>query len=408
MLNWDKIHQVNWKLTRPDHRAIGQGEVMRIVYSNRDDSDEVYIPFSQMLRESERAYLAAPYFTLADPLLEAANSGKEIKLLVELNAITSPKELRKLVGVSNIEIKYFIDRFHAKIYVFDNFALLGSANLTSKGLKENREAVIKLCREEDSDATQEIYKLFHELWEAGAEFDEKRLVEFEREHKELSRLREESRKARSKLASVFGPIAPVPIPPIIDGITENELKKACEEVFGTSRSMTSGKDKLKKPPMQCVEELNLYFATIQHSIDAYRVFFLPESWIDPVFKDGRTWPECKWKGFLGQPLMADFFFYVDKDKVRLFGQLITTPGDDRRKIAERINKAAEQIARKDPELINIIKFGPKSHPDSRRSGFLQKGTYQLNGKYDAKSLAKVMRQAISDFKPFIDEIGKWL
>ena len=97
------------------------------------------------------------------------------------------------------------------------------------------------------------------------------------------------------------------------------------------------------PIVQNIEGVNLYFNTIQYSEAAYRVFFLPESWIDPIYKDGRTWPECKWKGFFGQPLMAELFFYVDRDKITHFGQLITKPGSDRIKIVERINQAAERF-----------------------------------------------------------------
>ena len=184
---------------------------MRRIYSNReDDHDEVDIPFSHMLENSARAYLAAPYFTIAAPLLKAVdNNCNEIKLLIELNAITRPNELRKLIDKDEIKVKYFTSGFHAKIYVFDKkVVLLGSANLTRNGLAKNREAVIKLDREEDSDAIEEVIALFDELWESGTELDTDKLDEFEEGYKELRRLKDAARKARETFESTFGRVCP--------------------------------------------------------------------------------------------------------------------------------------------------------------------------------------------------------
>ena len=176
---------------------------------------------------------------------------------------------------------------------------------------------------------------------------------------------------------------------------KEEFKRACRMVFGD--------EEIYSPFVQNVEGLDLYFNTIQYSKDAYRVYFLPKSWADAMHKDKKNWPGCKWSGFFRQPLMADFCFYADRDKMTLFGQLYMEPGADRREIVERIEQAAEQFSRD-----GRIEFGPRSHPDSMQSAFFRNNIYQLNGKHDAKSLAEFMKQAIREFKPTFDAIGKSL
>ena len=161
---------------------------MREIFSNHPDhKDYVLNPFQQMLMGSTCALLAAPYFTVAEPLVEAARKGIKVQLLIGLNEITSPKALR-ICQSKGISIRYFTRRFHAKIYVFDNFALVGSANLTGDGLRANREAVIKLDRDADTKtAFDETRALFHELWESGRVLTSQVLDDFERTYKTLPR-----------------------------------------------------------------------------------------------------------------------------------------------------------------------------------------------------------------------------
>lgn len=160
---------------------------MSRIFSNGPNKDYVINPFSHLIAGSSRLHLAAPYFTQADPLLEAARKGKSVQLLIGLNEATSPQALRKIHEVSGIAIRYLTSRFHAKIYIFDKAALLGSANLTDGGLRANREAVITLDREEDAEALEEIRALFVELWDAGQVLTREKLDAFEKTYNELRR-----------------------------------------------------------------------------------------------------------------------------------------------------------------------------------------------------------------------------
>ena len=160
---------------------------MSKIYSNGPSKDYVINPFSHMAAASSRLHLAAPYFTQAQPLLDAAKGGKSVQLLIGLNEATSPQALRNIYEVSGIAIRYLTSRFHAKIYIFDDTALLGSANLTDGGLRANREAVITLDREDDAEALEEVRALFVELWDAGQVLTREKLDTFEKTYNDLRR-----------------------------------------------------------------------------------------------------------------------------------------------------------------------------------------------------------------------------
>ena len=307
---------------------------MQRIYSNGNDCDQVKVPFLELLKNSKQADLAAPYFTCAKLLLKAAKNGTKIRLLIELNVITCPEALREIIDTPkiDIEIKYLMKKFHAKVYIFDKdkFALLGSANLTPNGLTGNREAVIRLCKDQDSDAIKGVRKLFDELWEAGDPFDEERLVQFEAEQDELRKLRAASLKAKKRLESVFPPV-------IRDSNLKEEFKNACERVFGAiARSKVSVYKRSPDPEIQVVEGLKVYFYTINRLDGDYTVFFLPESWAKAMRKDEGNWSGMGRTGYFKQPLMADIRFLVKTGEVRLFGQLVMQSGPVRDKIRKCI------------------------------------------------------------------------
>ena len=164
---------------------------MSRIFSNGPSKDCVDEPFAEMLKKSNRASLAAPYFTDARMLVDAAQNGTEIKLLVGLNLSTSPNALRSVHNRDGIKIKHY-ENFHAKIYIFDNAALLGSANLTNNGLRANREAVIRLDRQIDKEAIEETSALFEDLWSRGTCLTESQLVAFEAERRNLLERRQKA------------------------------------------------------------------------------------------------------------------------------------------------------------------------------------------------------------------------
>jgi hypothetical protein len=138
---------------------------MRRVFSNGGKFDYVRNPFERLAGKALGLHLAAPYFTASGPVVEAASAGKTVQLLVGLNSATHPDALAAVLESPNVAVRFLTHRFHAKIYIFDDCVILGSANLTDGGLSSNREAAICLDQPEDFQAIEEVRALFLELWE---------------------------------------------------------------------------------------------------------------------------------------------------------------------------------------------------------------------------------------------------
>lgn len=159
---------------------------MNRVFSNGRPEDILINAYRKLYEHSSQLQLAAPYFTLADPVLEAIAEGKSVQLLVGLNPTTSPNQLRMVHDNPGVTIRYLTKRFHAKIFLSGNAALVGSSNLTRGGFYSNREAVVYLDKPEDGETVDELRNLFNELWGAGAVLTKETLNTFARTYKWLS------------------------------------------------------------------------------------------------------------------------------------------------------------------------------------------------------------------------------
>jgi hypothetical protein len=155
------------------------------IFTNGPRKDYVINPFNELADGASQIYLAAPYFTKPEPILDAMKKGAQVQLLIGLNESTSPQALAQVNQKPGIAVRYFTGRFHAKIFIFDDVAILGSSNLTDGGLVSNREASIRLDQDNDREAVEEIMALFVELWEAGKVLTPQILSDFAAAHKRL-------------------------------------------------------------------------------------------------------------------------------------------------------------------------------------------------------------------------------
>jgi HKD family nuclease len=158
---------------------------MNSVFSNGPSKDFVVNPFTDLMHKSTQLCIAAPYVTETTALLSAAKSGVSVRLLVGLNASTSPKALSEVFELPNLAIRYLTRRFHAKIYISDTAALVGSSNLTDGGLRSNREATIRLKQPNDFDAIEELRLLFNELWESAQVLTTDKMKRFTQAHNQF-------------------------------------------------------------------------------------------------------------------------------------------------------------------------------------------------------------------------------
>lgn len=137
------------------------------IYTNSPGQDQVLRPFMKLMASASHIRLAAPYFTRAGEIIEAAQRGAKIELLVGLNPATNPSAIRQVINEPNCDVRYFTDGFHAKVFLFDGVAMLGSANLTEGGLASNREAVILLDQAADEERIRDIELFFAQVWDSA-------------------------------------------------------------------------------------------------------------------------------------------------------------------------------------------------------------------------------------------------
>lgn len=157
---------------------------MSRVYSNGPAKDFVANPFARYAAEATQISVASPFVTQIDGLVNAARRGCRVDLLVGLNIATSPQALYTVQKEPNVRVRYYTHRrFHAKIYLLGNVALVGSSNLTDGGLHANREATIIVDDSEDPDAFEELRAVFAELWEYAPVLTDDVLKRFAEEHK---------------------------------------------------------------------------------------------------------------------------------------------------------------------------------------------------------------------------------
>lgn len=179
-----RIARENWIPAQNTSVCSEEGSWLRMskVFSNGPSGDFVVNPFARLAKGASRLYLAAPYFTAADHVRDAAKGGKSVQLIVGLNAATSPLALSQVVGIPHLAVRYLTRRFHAKIFIFDDTALVGSSNLTDGGLLSNREATICFDQPDDADTVEELQALFLELWNSAQVLTDEKLQAFKTAH----------------------------------------------------------------------------------------------------------------------------------------------------------------------------------------------------------------------------------
>lgn len=137
-------------------------------------------------------FLAAPFFTTNDPIRALTDKGCDVRLIIRFSPITTPQALRQALENPGVKTRYFTDsKFHTKLYIIDDMALVGSANLTHDGLQSNRELSV-LLRQDRDDAFNALRGLFDELWNDADVLNEEVLREYEKAFKSKEKPQDET------------------------------------------------------------------------------------------------------------------------------------------------------------------------------------------------------------------------
>ncbi|MCW0196809.1 phospholipase D family protein [Sphingopyxis sp.] len=142
---------------------------LRDAYGNSKSSGYTIDFFELTAPGAKSAMLASPFFSTYDPIERLTKRGCEVKLIVRLCSVTPPTVVAKAMADPLVTLRFFTSRaFHAKLYIVDDQAMVGSANLTSAGLMSNREVSIVVRKDRDA-AFDELPGLFDLFWShAGA------------------------------------------------------------------------------------------------------------------------------------------------------------------------------------------------------------------------------------------------
>lgn len=164
---------------------------LREIYANTGPDATINF-FLNTGKKPKKAFLASPFFTKTspDPIEELTRKGCYVQLIVRLSPATMPEALQGAFNNTNVRVRYFTDTtFHTKLYIIDDMALVGSANLTQGGLLGNRELSVLLKRDRD-EAFKDLCAIFSGLWNDADVLNEHVLSEYTKAFKDEGRSRD--------------------------------------------------------------------------------------------------------------------------------------------------------------------------------------------------------------------------
>ncbi len=124
---------------------------------------------------TRRIWICSPY--IAPRYLErlAARRDLDIKIITRKCAENRPVfELAKRWGLELRVLK----SLHAKLYIIDELAFIGSANLTEAGLEQNIELILSISKVRDAELFNELEKAFEILWSISITLNELTELEY--------------------------------------------------------------------------------------------------------------------------------------------------------------------------------------------------------------------------------------
>ena len=150
------------------------------IYNDHKQGKKVLVSLEQELKRCDEFFISVAFITdsgfesLSMILKELEQKGIPGKILTtDYLTFSQPKALDRLAQLKNIELKMFrtnseVGGFHTKGYIFREDELyriiIGSSNMTSKAITENREWNTKIVSTEQGEVAQEILNEFKNLW----------------------------------------------------------------------------------------------------------------------------------------------------------------------------------------------------------------------------------------------------
>ena len=156
----------------------------RLIYHSEESYDSGASPFDRAIREtadSEKVWIVCPYIspTYLKSLLRDVD---EWRILTDVEAWVgtfhgeSREEIKRLIEKNHQQIHHF-GNTHAKVILSEDSAVIGSVNLTKKGIRRRTEMGIQFDEEEK---ITELREWFSRLWSESGPVDVEELDELVR------------------------------------------------------------------------------------------------------------------------------------------------------------------------------------------------------------------------------------
>jgi len=180
---------------------------IRDAYGNSAASGFTIDFFNLSAPRANQAFLASPFFSTFDPIRTLTAKGCHVRLIVRLCSITPPAALRQALADPNVTVRYYTSRdFHAKLYIIDDLAMVGSANLTSAGLMSNREVSVVLRKGRDP-GFDDLPAMFNLFWDYADTLTPEICSLYEQAFKKIGNAAEEQ-DFQSHLEKILGAATP--------------------------------------------------------------------------------------------------------------------------------------------------------------------------------------------------------
>ena len=156
---------------------------------------------------ANQAFLASPFFSTFEPIRTLTERGCNVRLIVRLCSITPPHILWQTLTDPNVTVRYYTSQtFHAKLYIIDDVAMVGSANLTNAGLLSNREVSVVLRKDRDP-SFDDLPGMFNLFWDYADTLTPEICTLYEQAFKTIGNAKEEQA-FQSHLEKTIGAATP--------------------------------------------------------------------------------------------------------------------------------------------------------------------------------------------------------
>ncbi|MBR8179305.1 phospholipase D-like domain-containing protein [Burkholderia ambifaria] len=139
---------------------------MKNVFANRSKKGDFIV--NEMEERGCDVYIASAFFTHAEVVEKLLDDDCRVLMIIRLGFPTSPDAIKQVINHPNIQLRIYTGHsFHPKLYIFgEEFALVGSANLTRSALLTNQEVMVRI--DSADEKFSELMEIFDEYWD-GAE-----------------------------------------------------------------------------------------------------------------------------------------------------------------------------------------------------------------------------------------------